>query len=209
MPMTFSILTGSKTTDGSIAHWSNYALLDAPGILTEAQQMLYSRLRVREMRASASLSFAVGDYTKALPTGFLEPMVLRDITNDCEIILRSEGDLEELRSWTSGMLDDGDPSSYSIYDELIQTDAKTVTAWSARMLYWKQPTALAATTNETNFITERYPQLLRMACLAVASRFRKDWETFNIEQKLCFAEIDNVMARDEYVRIGQLDPVQD
>jgi hypothetical protein len=56
------------------------------------------------------------------------------------------------------------PVAYSVYDELIQLNAKSDAAYSARALFYKRPDYLART-NQSNFLCTRYPNLLRVACL--------------------------------------------
>jgi hypothetical protein len=72
--MTYPSLVGDKNTAGSIARWVNYSKLDADQILQEAQSLIYSMLRVREMRAHFSFAIAPGGDRVALPTGFLDPI---------------------------------------------------------------------------------------------------------------------------------------
>src|ERR1051326_2916138 len=72
--MTYATLVGDKNTAGSIARWVNYSKLDADQILQEAQSLIYSMLRVREMRAHLNFSMRQGGDRVALPTGFLDPI---------------------------------------------------------------------------------------------------------------------------------------
>jgi hypothetical protein len=200
--MTFSILTGAKSVTGSIKSWQNYAQIDSEGVLTDAEAMIFQRLRVREMRASENLTVKVGASSVDLPDGFLDPLKLRDITNDCNLGMLSEEQLEDMRTWTDAVLDSGDPSVFGIYDEALQFDCKTTTQWRARLIFYRKPDALS-TSNETNWMCTRYPHVLRMACLAVAARFAHDSEMHQREQSLLFAEIDNLNALDEQSRRGQ------
>ena len=72
--MSYTSLVGDKNTAGSIARWVNYSKLDADQILHEAQSLIYSMLRVREMRAHFNFTVAQGGDRVALPTGFLDPI---------------------------------------------------------------------------------------------------------------------------------------
>jgi hypothetical protein len=72
--MSYPSLVGDKNTAGSIARWVNYSKLDADQILQEAQSLIYSLLRVREMRAHFTAAMGVGNSQIALPTGFLDPI---------------------------------------------------------------------------------------------------------------------------------------
>lgn len=202
MPMTFTTLVGLKTVSGSIKSWMNYGKIDSEGVLLEAETMIYQRLRVREMRASDTLTVGVGKASVDLPDGFLDPLKLRDITNDCRITLKSEDELEDIRTWTDAVLDSGDPSYYAIFDEQLQFDCKATTAFRARALFYRQPDPLS-TSNETSFLTTRYPHILRMACLATGARFANDDEVYAREQRLLEGKIDDLNAMDEQSRRGQ------
>jgi hypothetical protein len=199
MAMTFTILTGAKSVDGSIKSWMNYARVDAEGVLLEAETMIAERLRVREMRVSDTLPVSVGDSGIDLPDQFLDPIEVRDVTNDSDIEYRDPSDLERMRSWTAAVLDSGDPAYYAVFDEQFQFDCKTTTAWTLRTLFYQRPTPLSSS-NKTNFLTTRYPHILRMACLATGARFNRDDETFAREQRLLFASIDEANAKDEMAR---------
>jgi hypothetical protein len=72
--MSYASLVADKNTAGSIARWVNYSKLDADQILQEAQALLYSLLRSREMRTHFNFDMAAGSSQLALPTGFLDPV---------------------------------------------------------------------------------------------------------------------------------------
>jgi hypothetical protein len=72
--MSYTSLVADKNTAGSIARWVNYSKLDADQILQEAQSLIYSMLRVREMRTHFNFDVAVGGDRVALPGGFLDPI---------------------------------------------------------------------------------------------------------------------------------------
>jgi len=74
MAMTYTSLTAAKGTSGAIATWVNYTKLDIPVIVDEAQLLIYSTLRAREMRADYAFSLPVGYAQLALPAGFLDPI---------------------------------------------------------------------------------------------------------------------------------------
>jgi hypothetical protein len=72
--MTYTSLVADKNTAGSIARWVNYSKLDADQILQEAQALLYSMLRTREMRTHFNFDMGAGSSQIALPAGFLDPI---------------------------------------------------------------------------------------------------------------------------------------
>jgi hypothetical protein len=67
----------------------------------------------------------------------------------------------------------GVPRRWAIWDENIQFDGAFATQTNLRLLYYRQPTLLS-NTNQTNFLTNRYPNLMRTACDAAAADFMKD-----------------------------------
>lgn len=74
MAMTYTTLVAPKGTAGSIANWVNYTRLDLETILDEAQSLLMTMMRVREMRTTWLFGLAAGACWCDLPTGFLDPI---------------------------------------------------------------------------------------------------------------------------------------
>ena len=206
MAMNYTSLIADKSTSGSIKSWVNYSKLDAESVLEDAEALLYQRLRVREMRASENIPVAIGDDSEALPAGFLDPIITRDITNGFNLLHRSEEELENMRSWLSGSLVSGDPSYFAIFDEAFNFDVKTTTAFTIRCVFYKTPTNLGAS-NTTNFMTSRYPHVLRAACLASAARYMNEDTAYAREERKLFALIDEINIADEFSRHGQTTPV--
>ena len=81
-------------------------------------------------------------------------------------------------TWTASSLMSGLPMFWAIHDEKLQFDAALDTATSFQLAYYRS-SELLSTDNETNWITERYPLLLRKACQAQAADFMKDGEEYN------------------------------
>ncbi len=105
MVMTYTSLIASKGTSGSLANWVNYSKLDLPAVVDEAQSLLFSLLRIREMRKEWTFGLAVGEAQIALPSRFLDPIGrLYDITNGIKMPHRIETDIVGLRAYeaTSG-----------------------------------------------------------------------------------------------------------
>ena len=74
MAMSYSSLIAAKGTSGAIATWVNYTLLDIPPIVDEAQTLLYSMLRCREMLTEYNFSMGLNSSVIALPARFLDPV---------------------------------------------------------------------------------------------------------------------------------------
>jgi hypothetical protein len=192
--MTWTILTGAKTVSGSIKRSVNYSQIDADVVLEEAQTLIYSILRVREMRSLWAPTVAIGDSTKALPTGFLDPIgKLRD-TENFRYRQVTEDELLGRRIYSSlGVLESGQPSCWTILDEAVTFDLKFDTAKTLNLPYYKS-LSLLSVSNTTNFLTNRYPHVLRQACRVQAHAFMKNWAGFNAELPLLTALIEKTNA---------------
>ena len=75
---------------------------------------------------------------------------------------------------------EGQPTYFSIYDERINFDVAAFQQQLCRMDYYKSPVLLSSS-NQNNFLTDRYPQLMRVACMASAADFMKDDAEFQKE----------------------------
>jgi hypothetical protein len=200
--MSYTSLVADKSVAGSIRSWQNYGKVDAEGVLLDAQAMLMQRLRVREMRSTVTFVVDAGDSDAPLPDRFLDPIELRNITHDCEIENVEEETLSQRQSWVNGELRSGDPAWYSILDEKFNFDCKAAQSFTARLIFYRRPEWLSAS-NPTNFLTNRYPHVLRAACLAYAAKHFKDMESYTRELREVLALVDDVNAESDLSRRGQ------
>jgi len=76
-------------------------------------------------------------------------------------------------NYTCDNLVSGFPVFWAIWDENIQFDAGFQQQYILRMNYY-QSLPLLSSTNQTNFLTNRYPHLMRTACVTAAADFMKD-----------------------------------
>lgn len=76
-------------------------------------------------------------------------------------------------TWSGNALTSSIPSIWSIFDEAIQFDCALQSAMQARLLCFRSPMPLSAA-NPTNFLTNRYPTIIRCACQASAAAYMKD-----------------------------------
>lgn len=201
MAVNFSTITGAKTVLGSIANYVNRSDLPTANILLESESMICERLRVREMQAREVLTFALSTQTAALPTGFLDPIGYRPYELGCELLFVHEGDLDEVRT-SAGVLSSGDPSRWTIIGETAYLDTLPDAAYSGYLHFYKRPTALSVS-NETNWLTIRYPSLLRYACMAKAYEHMKDQKAAEYLQ-LTMGAIAEANATNELWRRNQL-----
>lgn len=297
MAMTYTSLTAPKGTAGSIANWVSYTLLDITTIVDEAQPLIYSLLRTREMMTEYSFSMAVGEASIALPARFLDPIgrmylssfnipvrhkdsgFIQQSRNYDELsgtlgtdpfttvigsssvtvalpgsgfnqdsVFNTSGatafngvtlngtfpitavaadgnsftiDISSLGALPSGAgagggaavdylvdnLTQGIPNWFGIWDERIKFDV-AFTQQSLCKLQYYQSLPLLSSSNLTNFLTSRYPQLMRTACLAAAADFMKD----DNEYQKAFSRLQAIVERiqvegDGMLRGMELDPM--
>lgn len=198
---TYTILTGVKTTSGSIANWVNRSDLPVATILEEAEAYIYERLRVREMQAIATLTFAADGNTAALPTDFLDPIEYRPYNYGEPLLYVSETTLEAHRD-ESGVLFEGTPSRWAIIGDTAYVDVACSEAFAGKLMYYKRPTALSGS-NETNFLTTRYPTLLRHALMGKAFEHMKDWTAAMQYLQMAEGKIGEAMATNDLYRRSQ------
>lgn len=65
------------------------------------------------------------------------------------------------------------PEFYAIWDEQLHFDGAFTQSANCQLLYYKSLPLLSAS-NQSNFLTNRYPQLMRTACQTAAADFMKD-----------------------------------
>jgi len=189
--MTYGELVGPKAKSGSIRSWINYSLTDAESVLLDAQASIYTVLRSREMRTAADVSIALNASTADLPARFLDPINLVHKDGSGDITLRSEAWMNRNRLYDgAGSVIAGQPSAYAIYGEALQFECKADAAYTASFLFYQQP-AFLSPQNPSNFLTTRYPNLLRQACLMGAFQHRQDSPEFKSAQAL----FDQILAR--------------
>jgi hypothetical protein len=76
-------------------------------------------------------------------------------------------------TWSGNLLTQSSPTVWTIFDEAIQFDCAIDQALQGRLLCYKSPRLLSAT-SQTNFLTARYPSIIRIACMAQAAAYMKD-----------------------------------
>lgn len=202
MAYTYTTLTGTKATAGSIANWVNRSDLPTSDILIETQAWLFQRLRVREMQARATLTFTTAAQTASLPSRFLDPISYTPYTWGDPLPLFHENALQDYRD-DSGTLLSAVPSRWSIIGETAYVDVLPISTFTGILMYYAQPADLAATTNETNFLTTRYPKLLRHACMAMAFEHMKDTDRAGGYMQLVEADLQEAMRTNDMYRRGQ------
>jgi hypothetical protein len=174
--MNYTTLTGAKTLEGSIRNWVNRIDIPATTILTEAEAWIYERLRVREMQAELAFVFAEGESSEALPDDFLDPIQLVPYLAPCAtpLPLYDLATFPRLRDADGALYEAAAPCGWTIIGETAHIDCLMEADYGCRLTYYARPAALAASSNETNFLTRRYPTLLRYACQGKALEHMKN-----------------------------------
>ena len=202
--MDYNTLVAAKSVAGSIASWVNYAKLDSVTVLAEAQAEIYDRLRVREMRTlDTSIVTAAGVAAYALPANFLDPV--RPLTDDQgnSYVYKPMGELIRRRNYdSSGAIITGTPGFCSVFDEKLQFDCAFATAgWRLQLMCFKSQPPLSSG-NTTNFLTTRYPHVLRRACQTRAADFMDDEAAFARHEQKLESIIQAAMANNDLVDHG-------
>ncbi len=205
--MDYATLVAPKGTAGSLASWANYGLFPASEVLGDAQALIYTTLRVREMKSDlTAVPVTVNVPNTPLPANFLDPISLRGPTLD-RIIYTDENSLLNRRVIDgNGVVGQAPISRYSIFGEKLQFDAAPNVSGNLFMVYFRSPDLLSPE-NPTNFLTSRYPMLFRTACLAVAADFRKHEADYMRNAQRLTALIDEVNQKDDlHLRGIEVDP---
>ncbi|MBV8755411.1 MAG: hypothetical protein JO328_21365 [Hyphomicrobiales bacterium] len=288
--MSYASLVGDKNTAGSIARWVNYSKLDADQILQEAQSLLYSMLRIREMRAHFNFDLAQGADRVALPAGFLDPIgKISMLGTGAKIEQRYPNFIQRRRTYTEttgslganpfttangsnlvtvnlanhglsqgstffttgaaafngvtivGIFDvvaiadtndfviditplgvtpsasgagggsaatyiadnlvQGTPLYWGVWDETIFFDVAFAAQTNCNLQYFKSLPILS-TANPTNFLTNRYPHLLRKACTAQAWDFMRNSDEYQKDVAALAALVEQVNAESDLLYRG-------
>lgn len=202
MAYSYSQLVGVKATAGSIMAWCNSSAVPSTDILTEAQAWIYEKLRWPQMRIRATFALAVDEYVTALPAGFLEPISLQVDGQSAPIGFLDE-QLFRLNRDSDGVMVEGWPAYYTIMGENMVFDATPTEALAGEFWHYAIPDDLSAD-NETNFLTQRLPSLLRKTCMAFGYEHQKrnDQRDMMLKDALVLVEQANITA--DLGRRGQI-----
>lgn len=176
--MSYTILTGTKDTEGSIKYWVRHTEVPSAYILARAQSAIYQKLRVREMMKRTEGTIAEDATTLAMPSDMLSPIWLgRRGENQGKIQIL---DPEHFESRVGENPDDsnnvypGTPTFATFDKDYFYFDAKADQAYPYRLWYMHKPALLAESTNETNFLTTRYDNILEAMCKHYAWAHRNE-----------------------------------
>lgn len=181
--MDYTTLIGAKTVSGSIKNWLNWSLAPSEDIVADAEAMIYSKLRVREMsRYKQDGTIALNASSVTLPSDYIALKKWRRITpNPGKIhLLDEEYLLTKRQRDEDGAIIAGTPMYAMIVggaddsDEVTaHFDVKADQEYTWEMSYYCRPEALGPS-NDENFLTRRYSWLLRTACMYQAYLYQKE-----------------------------------
>lgn len=207
MAMTYATLTAVKGSPGSVYTWVNYALLDLDTIILDAQSYLLTTLRCREMRTSSTISLVAAASTFPLPTGFLDPISLRDKWK-CKIQLIDPDQLEgEKLLDANGNILTGTPQRFCISDEQLQFEIAADVTQNLYFRYYVAPTYISSG-NQSNFLATRYPHLLRRALLMFSADYLKDTDSYARHEQLLASQLNDVLVNDDLASATEQVPVE-
>lgn len=195
--MNYATLIASKSTAGSIANWLNHDSItaSAPTIVEEAESLIYRRLRHFRMskRATGSMTTNI-DYV-ALPSDFIEDKILY-ITgvNQAFVVRKTPEEVVQQYFYDgSGNRVKNKPRFYCNDQTNLYLDAPPDQNYPYLFWYYAQPAPLSTTS--TNFLTDHYQRLLRVACCVQAAEFMKDAGQGNYDRTYWLQQFEPELMR--------------
>ena len=175
---TWTILTGSKSTDGSLRQHVNHSSLPVERIIAEAEALIAQRLRVIGMLQLKEDSGVLGASTIDVSADrYLSPKTFRWYGgHDQQVTFRQLEMFEIAKAYDDSsppVLQSGTPTDYTHDRSTIYLNVKCDAVHYYRHWYYQKPEPLSAS-NLTNLLTDTYPHLLLAACLHRAFKWRKD-----------------------------------
>lgn len=90
----------------------------------------------------------------------------------------------------------GSPTAWGIWDEQLKFNTALDTPMTCKLPYFRRPQLLSQS-NPTNFLTARYPKLMRIACLAACADFMRDDQEFQKQMTALNNLIQTTAAYDD------------
>jgi hypothetical protein len=95
------------------------------------------------------------------------------------------------------------PSRWTIIGEdMAHINVRLTADFAGNLLYYKQPEPLSVS-NETNWLTRRYPGLVRVACMMTANEHMKEWQVATGYEGQMMKQIAKAGRNNELSRRGQ------
>jgi hypothetical protein len=193
--MNYAEMVADKTTQNSICGWLNWDKAPAISILSEAESAIYSKLRVSEMEALDEGTISEADSELELPADFIAPISFRRVGEAMgKIIVLDRNHFEERLSLDeNGEFEIGPPTECAIYGypatAHFNTTADVDTDY--RLLYYARPAALSVV-NQTNWLTDTYPLVVRSVCLWLGFLYKKEMQAAQMWAGIAASLLDAV-----------------
>ena len=198
MAMSYTTLVANKDTPGSIQYYVRHSLVPSDSILESAQGLIYSLLRVREMKALATGTIAIGAFTLLLPPNFVEPVTFwlgGLYKTKLRILDEDHFEMRMGRDATDTPYP-GTPTECTADATQFYFNTQMDVIYTYRLWHIIKPAPLVLTTNETNFLTVRYPHILEAMCKYYAYMHREQNDLAQTWLTIAKAAIDQ--ANGEY-----------
>jgi hypothetical protein len=152
--------------------------------------------------ATANVSISSAASTASFPTGYLDPIHFGIPGYINTIRLKDPEWFRSHLGWdTSATLPEGTPSYWCDFDTTIQFNTKADQAYTAKMVFFKKPDLLSGS-NLTNWLTDRYPTLVRRACLMFSAEARKEYEMMNNAEIKALQMIEEIKVESDLAMRG-------
>lgn len=196
MATNYTLLTGTKTTSGSIRNWVN-SDVPAEDIISKAEKYLCAHLRVKSMQYRLSFTILVGEDQFTLPDDFLDPDGLW-IDEHGEVEYEQDGVyFESIRS-TDAMT----PAHFTLIgDHTILLDCPADEEYAAVLWYYASPDPLS-NLNQTNLFTDRLEVNFHHALLGFAYQHLKDEQRASTYLQLALADSRVTAIMDDLKKRG-------
>ena len=178
MALKYATLVADRDCDGSIKNWVNHNKVPSTAILTEVQQWIYERIRVRQMLVTATGNLAADADTITLPTRYRQPymfMFTANATVAKTIPKYKPLDfvLSQFNYQADGTRTKARPSFWATDESNLQFETQADRTYP---YLFKHYAALADLDpdNQTNFLTSTYPRLLRVVSMVFAYEHLKN-----------------------------------
>lgn len=200
--MTYDTLVADVSTPGSIKSLINYSRIDSTSVLEDAEAWIYSKLRVRQMTSAADVPILSGAFVADFPDDYLDPIHLSIPGYVKRIRLK---DVEWFRShlgWDENAdLPEGPPSYWCDFNGQIQFNTKADQDYTAKQSFFKLPEPLGPD-NQTNWLTRRYPHLVRRACRIFAAEDRKEYDAMREAEGRALQTIEEIKVESDLAMRG-------
>lgn len=166
--MNYTQLVADKGTANSIKNWLNWGLAPVEDILAEAEAYIYNELRVREMILKFEGTLTIGSNVQLMPDDYIAPISFRRTGASAGKIEILDSEHQESRNIidATNTFVTATPTECQIIGDpaIARLNTKSDLAHPYSLVYYARPEALGSGNTE-NFLTRRYPKMLRKACL--------------------------------------------